>query len=83
MSRTIRIRIPDDPDLVHRFRNFGEDVFRALRVICSVDIHEIDRSTSTFCVRKVAKADLGRVTQIIERELGRHCFDDTATVTRE
>jgi hypothetical protein len=87
LSGTIRVRIPDDADptgtIVHRFRNFGEDIFRVLRDICSVDLDEIDRCTSTFCIRDVADTDLPRVMEVIEHELRHHNFLETANLVEE
>jgi hypothetical protein len=84
MSSAIQIQISDEPtsDVVHRFRNFGEDVYRALRDTCSVSIEEIDASSTSFVVRDIHRRDLGVVTQAIKRELRRHHFDQTATLTR-
>ena len=84
MGAAIQIQIPSEPtsDIVHRFRNFGEDVFRALRDTCSVSIEEIDASTTSFVIRDIHRRALGEVTLIIRRELRRHRFDQTATVTR-
>ena len=84
MSAAIKIEISNEatPDVVHRFRNFGEHVFRALRETCSVDIEEIDASTTSFTVRYIQRSALGDVTQAIKRELKRHHFDQTATLNR-
>ena len=84
MSAAIKIRIAGEPtsDIVHRFRNFGEDVYRALRDTCSVSIEEVDASTTSFTVRDIHRRDLGDVTQTIKRELKRHQFDSSATLTR-
>jgi hypothetical protein len=83
MSAAIQIQISDVPasDIVHRFRNFGEDVYRALRDTCSVSIEEIDASNTSFTVRDIHRRDLGDVTQTIKRELKRHCFLSSATLT--
>lgn len=84
MRAAIKIEISDEStgDVVHRFRNFGEDIYRALRDVCAVSIDEIDRSTTTFVVRDIPKRDLGLATQTIKRELRRHHFEQTATLTR-
>ena len=84
MSAAIKVEISDEPtsDIVHRFRNFGEDVYRSLRDTCAVSIDEIDASTTSFTVRDIHRRDLGDVTQTIKRELKRHHFDQTATLTR-
>ena len=83
--RAIRIQIVDEPtpDIVHRFRNFGEDIYRALRDECSVSIEEIDASTTSFSVRNIHKRDLGRITKIIKEELRRHNFESSASLIRE
>jgi hypothetical protein len=84
MSAAIKIAISDEPtsDIIHRFRNFGEDVYRALRDTCAVSIEEVDASTTSFTVRGIHRSDLGDVTQTIKRELKRHHFDSSATLTR-
>lgn len=84
MSVAIRIEISEEPipDIVHRFRNFGEDVYRSLRDTCSVSIEEIMASTSSFIVRDIHRSALGDVRQVIKRELKRHHFESSAAVTR-
>ena len=84
MSAVIKIDISDEPasDIVHRFRNFAEDVSRSLRDTCRVSIEEIGTSTTSFTVRDIHRRDLGDVTQTIKRELKRHHFDQSATLTR-
>jgi hypothetical protein len=84
MSAAIKLEISDPPtgETVHRFRNFGEDVYRALRDTCAVSIEEIDASTTSFAVRDIRRRDLGTVTQTIKRELKRHHFENTATLVR-
>ena len=66
---------------MHRFRNFGEDIYRALRERCSVNIDEIDVATTSFMVRDIHKRELGRITKIIREELQRHNFAASATLT--
>jgi hypothetical protein len=54
MSRVLQVHLTNaSDDLVHQFRNFGEDVFRALRDDYGVSIDEIDASFSKFHVRKI------------------------------
>ncbi len=76
MSAAIKIEISDPPtsEVIHRFRNFGEDIYRLLGDMCSVDIDEIDAATSSFVVRDIHRRDLGEVTQTIKRELKRQWF---------
>ena len=84
MSIAIKIEIADPPtaDIVHRFRNFGEDIYRLLKDTCSVSIAEIDASTTSFTVREIHRRELGVITQTIRRELMRHHFDASATLTK-
>lgn len=84
MGNSLKITISDAPtsEVIHRFHNFGEDVYRALHDTCSVSIDEIDASTTSFTIRDIRRSDLGIVTQRIKRELKRHHFDQTATLTR-
>ena len=83
MSREIRIEISDKPsvDIVHRFRNFGEDVYRALKDSCNVDLGEIDKATTAFTVRGVHRRDVRRITKIIEKQLEIHNFANTAKLS--
>jgi hypothetical protein len=54
MSRVLQGRLTNaSDDLVHEFRNFGEDVFSALRDDYGVSIDEIDASLSKFHVRNI------------------------------
>jgi len=53
MIVAIKNMISDLPtsEVIHRFYNFGEDVFRLLRDSCSLRILEIDTTTNSFVVR--------------------------------
>ena len=83
MSPALKIEISDEPTaaIVHRFRNFGEDVYRALQGRCAVSIEEIDAFTTSFTVRDIHRRELRSIIKIIENELKRHRFDQTATLT--
>ncbi len=80
MSITIHIEITDapTPDIVHRFRNFGEDINRSLRYKCTVDINEIDKAVTRLSVRDIHKRDVGSITKIIEKELENYNFLESA-----
>jgi hypothetical protein len=72
MAKILKVRLmAPNPDLVHQFRNFGEDVYRELRDECEVSIQEIDGSTSEFCLRGIHKREVrsvaARVRKIIEK----------------
>jgi hypothetical protein len=84
MSAAIKIEISDEPtsEIVHRFRNFGEDVYISLRDACLVSLEEVDASTTSFTVRDIRRSNLGSVTKRILRELKKHHFDASATLTR-
>ena len=84
MSVAIKIEICDPPtsEVIHRFRNFGEDVYRLLRNTCSVSMDEIDAVTNSFVVREIRRRDLGMVTQTINRELKRHHFDGSGILVK-
>ena len=81
--RAIRIAVSDapTPEVIHRFRNFGEDIYRALRDQCSVSIDEIDAATTSFLVRDIHKRDVRRISKIIQEELRHHNFETSATLT--
>jgi hypothetical protein len=83
MHAAIRIELNEpDPDLVHRFQNFGEDVYRALRDRCSISIDEIDNATHMFEVREIPRRDTGLVVDTIRREVRRHHFEGSMTLVR-
>ena len=84
MSAAIKIDISGEPtsDIVHRFRNFAEDIYRSLEDICCVSIEEIDSCTTSLTVRDIHRRDPGDVTQTIKREMNKHHFDASATLTR-
>lgn len=72
MSRTLKVHLTNaSPDLVHDFRNFGEDVYRALRDEYAASIAEIDASTREFHLREIPKREArtvaARVRKLAER----------------
>ena len=72
MGRTLKVHLIDaSPDLVHDFRNFGKDIYRALRDNYAVSIAEIDASTREFHLRDVPKREVrtvaSRVWKLVER----------------
>ena len=83
MRAAIRIELNEPAEeLVGRFRNLGEDVYRGLRDRCSVDIGEIDRATRSFVVRDIRRQDIGSTVALIEREVRRHGFEGAVNVVR-
>jgi len=73
---TIIVNSDDKWDFVHRFRNFGEDVFRALRSTCTVDIYEIDASTDNFSVRAVSAEKSSQICEVIRGIADKHFFGE-------
>ncbi len=77
---------PDGPDadLVHRLRNFGEDLYREFSLSGQADIslEEIDSATTEIHVLVRAKRHLGGVSAFIAKTLKQHNLDDLFTVSR-
>jgi len=74
MARTLKVRLTSpDPNLIHRFRNFGEDVYRALRYDCDVSIQEIDASTSEFYLREIHKREVRTIAAKVRKIIDKHC----------
>lgn len=70
-----------ETQLHHRFLNFGEAVYLALRDTCDVSLAEIDTAYDHFVVRKIRRRDIGTVTTAIKRILRHHkLMDDVALV---
>ncbi len=77
--RTILIRFPTDQSeefsLIHRLRNYGEDVYRYTRDhgkgTGEVELDEVDAATTEFSVRGVANSKVRRVCQWLEKEAAR------------
>jgi hypothetical protein len=72
MGRTLKVRLANaSPDLVHEFRNFGEEIWKALREDYAVSLEEIDASTREFHLREIPKRELrtvtARVRKLVER----------------
>jgi len=84
MAAVIRVEVADVPtaDVIHRFRNFGEDVCRVLRERCAIDIQEIESSTTSFLIREIRNSEVGVVREVVERELRRHNFAKTSKLVR-
>lgn len=81
--KTVRIigQPKPEPGWVHRFRNFGEEIWVRYRVTYDVSIEEIDRSFDAFDVRGVADDDAASVAAGIEERLrDAHHLDDAVVV---
>ena len=91
MARQITIALdsavhPGSPDaaLVHRLRNFGEDLYREFSASgkAEVSLDEIDSATSELRIVVGATRHLGAVTAFIEKTLRQHHLDDCFTLSR-
>ena len=57
MAKTLKVQLTaPSPNLVHWFRNFGEDVYRALRDECEVSIRLMPKSSEPTAVGAVSSA---------------------------
>jgi hypothetical protein len=81
-SLRVEVAYDGSDTLVHRFRNFGQDVCRELRDICSVSIEEIDRSTTHLEIHEIKPKNLGKITQIIKRLLNEHHFSESGRLSK-
>ena len=69
-------------DLIHRFRNFGEDVYRELRDEVDINIDQIDRSENEFEIHNIKNSQVNRVIKRIEYHVDKHGFDKSGEVIR-
>jgi hypothetical protein len=69
--------------LIHRIRNFGEDLYRAFRDSrqAHVDLEDIDRATDRICVTTIKNRQVRTVAGRIRKLLERHHLDDVARLT--
>lgn len=81
-SLQIRITIEPTSTVVHRFRNFGEGVYRGLSDFCDVDLEKIDRATNSFHIKRIESRHLGHVMRFIQKELEEHNFQDCAKIEK-
>jgi hypothetical protein len=81
---SIKIVVRDDGQdtFIHRFHNFGEDVYRELRELCEIDLGEIDSSKESFLIQKIRSKDLGKVTSKIQKLTAKHHFSDSFSLLR-
>ncbi len=73
MSRTLKISLTAPaPDLVHEFRNFGEELYLALRDECAISIEEIDASTREFHIRHLPKRSVRSMAARVRKVAARY-----------
>lgn len=84
MTTRFRIRIagPSTPDLVHRLRNLGEDLSRALGSKARIDMREVDAATESFGIEVASSRDLGEVERLIRKQVARAGSDDEFKIER-
>ena len=51
----VQLRIPPTPPVMHRFLNFSEEVYFALKGECAISGDEIDGPTGRFHLREIHK----------------------------
>jgi hypothetical protein len=83
MSASIWIEVtePVTDELVHNFRNFGEDVYRALKDVCCVSLNEIDRCENAFGVWDIPDHAMPGVRDTIGRLLREYGFHESARLS--
>lgn len=76
----VEVDLPYNDWLLHDFRNFGEDVYRALHAACDVRIQEIDRSVNGFAIRDVPPDVMPDVRATLERLFHEYGFEHVGRV---
>ena len=85
MTRALLIRFRPPVD-VHRMRNFGEDLSRALRSELKMGVlpmELVDTADEQLRVQNIPARQLSRTRQLVERLLAAHFFTDDAFITPE
>ena len=77
--------VQPNSDMVHRLRNFGEDLFRefAANGQAEISLDEVDSAVSELRVFVKGKSKLGVVFSSIKRMLQDHKLDDQFIVIRD
>lgn len=66
--------VPTDAELIHRFRNFGEDVYREFNGKWTVSLAEIDSAVDHFHVRDIKPRHLRRTKKRLAELIEIHRF---------
>jgi hypothetical protein len=71
-------------DIIHRIRNFGEDLYRELKRsgIAEIDLGEVDRATDQIRARKIRVRNVRTVSAFISGMLERHNLAGIARVSQ-
>ena len=75
-----KFETPPDHAWSHRFHNFGDDVWRALKEETDVSLEEIDRSVTSFEVRGLKARRVGRAKKTIQALIESHGFEGDLAV---
>ena len=73
----------DDPSLLSRVRNMGEDVWGELRETDedALSLAAVDAATDHFEI-SVGRSEIGSVTELIRRKLKRHNLENDVRIER-
>ena len=76
---------PDDETLVHRVRNFGEDLWRAFHAgdQANIDLNAVDAATTRLELTLAAPRHRDHVMEIIRTILGEHYLTQIARVSEK
>ena len=82
MARTLRVHLnAPAPELIHQFRNLGEDVWGVLQRECEISRPEIDSSTSEFYMRGIHKRDLRALAAKVRKLVDKSGMGSLVTVS--
>jgi hypothetical protein len=84
MTARLRVEYTGDtsPDVVHRFRNYGEDLVRALAHSEQLSLEQVDQARTAFVIVGVSSRSIGSVTRQALALSRRHGFADQISVNR-
>ena len=71
-----------EPGHIHRIRNFGEELYHALKEDGwgSITLQDIDRATTEMCVAVHVKRRVRRISNLILRMLEKHNLASIASL---
>ncbi|HUS35965.1 MAG TPA: hypothetical protein VM680_11495 [Verrucomicrobiae bacterium] len=74
MAKSLRVQMVGVPkeERIPDFRNFGEEVYLALRDDCDISIAEIDASTTEFHIRNIPKGSLHKASAAVKKSAARY-----------
>lgn len=79
---TIRIAQASTPELIHRLRNFGEDLSRLLGDKGTVDMAEVDSATEFFVVEVASSRFVGDVGALLRKTIASTSRDGAFSLER-